>query len=305
MFVTLPPDHAERMARARLSLDGLSVGDAFGEMFFDPNLVKAIFEERRVVPKSPWPYTDDTEMALGIMNVLEPHGRIDQEELSAVFVRRYHAKPRRGYGATAHEILKKIGRGMSWKKASSTAFNGEGSMGNGAAMRVAPLGAYFADDLERVAAEAKLSAQVTHYHVDGQAGAMAVAVAAAWAWRMRQNINDYPQGELLEAALDYTPKGSTRDGLEKALELPAETKALEAARILGSGQRVTAPDTVSFSLWCADRCLDDYEEAMWTTVAGLGDRDTTCAIVGGIVALAVGQGGIPSAWLMAREPLEI
>ena len=29
----LPTDHQDRMARARLSLDGLSVGDAFGELF--------------------------------------------------------------------------------------------------------------------------------------------------------------------------------------------------------------------------------------------------------------------------------
>jgi ADP-ribosylglycohydrolase len=66
---------------------------------------------------------------------------------------------------------------------------------------------------------------------------------------------------------------------------------------------VTSPDTVPFTLWCADRHLDNFEEAMWTTVAGLGDRDTTCAIVGGIVALAAGPSSIPLDWLAAREPL--
>ena len=29
-------------------------------------------------------------------------------------------------------------------------------------------------------------------------------------------------------------------------------------------------DTVPFSLWCAARCLDHYEEALWATVSGLG-----------------------------------
>jgi ADP-ribosylglycohydrolase len=48
--------------------------------------------------------------------------------------------------------------------------------------------------------------------------------------------------------------------------------------------------------------VSDFEEAMWTTVAGLGDRDTTCAIVGGIVALRVGEAGLPS-WQGRREPL--
>jgi ADP-ribosylglycohydrolase len=60
---------------------------------------------------------------------------------------------------------------------------------------------------------------------------------------------------------------------------------------------------VPFSLWCASRHLDRYEEALWATVSGLGDRDTTCAIVGGIVALRVGAEGLPRDWLARREPL--
>jgi len=43
---------------------------------------------------------------------------------------------------------------------------------------------------------------------------------------------------------------------------------------------------------------------MWQTVSGLGDRDTTCAMVGGIVALSVGQNGLPADWRRRREPLE-
>lgn len=43
---------------------------------------------------------------------------------------------------------------------------------------------------------------------------------------------------------------------------------------------------------------------MWTTVAGLGDRDTTCAIVGGIVVLASGTESIPEPWRDACEPID-
>jgi ADP-ribosylglycohydrolase len=67
--------------------------------------------------------------------------------------------------------------------------------------------------------------------------------------------------------------------------------------------KVSAQDTVPFCLWCAAKHLDNYEEALWATVSGLGDRDTTCAIVGGIVACYTGAEGIPSNWLAAREPL--
>ena len=54
-------------------------------------------------------------------------------------------------------------------------------------MRVAPLGAYFADDLEMVRAQAVLAAEVTHAHPEGIAGAVAVALAAAWACRLRES----------------------------------------------------------------------------------------------------------------------
>ena len=66
---------------------------------------------------------------------------------------------------------------------------------------------------------------------------------------------------------------------------------------------MTAPDTVPFALWCAARHLSNYEAALWATVSGLGDRDTTCAIVGGIVVMYAGVESIPSEWLEHREQI--
>ena len=72
---------------------------------------------------------------------------------------------------------------------------------------------------------------------------------------------------------------------------------------VGNGSKVSAQDTVPFALWCAARHLDDYAGAMWSTLSVGGDIDTNCAIVGGIVSLAVGREGIPSDWLWFREAL--
>src|SRR6185436_6053936 len=113
---------------------------------------------------------DDTEMALSIAEVLALFGRIDQDELAQLFARRYRLDPMRGYGATAHTILSEIGYGTPWRKAAASAFGGQGSMGNGGAMRVAPVGAYFADDFDAVVREARASAEVTHANPDAQAG---------------------------------------------------------------------------------------------------------------------------------------
>ncbi|HET6881018.1 MAG TPA: ADP-ribosylglycohydrolase family protein [Pirellulales bacterium] len=284
------------------SLDGLSIGDAFGEQFFYvPNVESMI--ERRALAKGPWRYTDDTEMALAIVEVLDRFGDINQDELAAVFARRYAADPSRGYGATAHDVLATIGSGTHWRKAAGWAFGGEGSMGNGGAMRVGPLGAYWADDWDAVVEQARASAEVTHAHAEGQAGAIAVAVAAAWATRRGAGAVAGTVSDLFEAVLKNTPKGATLRGLKYAAKLPLSTAVHDAVTILGNGSNVTAPDTVPFAIWCAARHIDDYEEALWATVSGLGDCDTTCAIVGSIVALACGPAGIPPEWRASREPL--
>lgn len=285
------------MDRIALSLEGLSVGDAFGETFFgETELIRARIADRATRPGR-WGWTDDTAMALSIVEVLRAHGGIDQDALARAFAARYSAQPDRGYGGTAHGILQAIGRGVPWAVASSRVFDGQGSMGNGGAMRAAPIGAFFADDLDAVVKHARASAEPTHAHLDGQAGAIAVAVAAALAARKTNGA------ELLERVVAHTPNGATRDGLEKATQLPFSYDVRTAVAALGNGSQVISSDTVPFALWCAARHLDDYEAAMWTTVSGLGDRDTTCAIAGGVVALAVGIDGIPAGWRAAREDL--
>jgi ADP-ribosylglycohydrolase len=298
----LPEDHAGRVERARTSLEGLSVGDAFGECFFCPGAQRLI--STRTLPVKPWHYTDDTVMALSIVETLGQHGRIDCDTLARRFAQRYRHEPARGYGAMAHRILSEIGAGVRWPEAAGQAFGGEGSMGNGGAMRAGPVGGYFADDFAAVVENARASAQVTHAHPDGQAGAIAVAAAAAQAWRMRGAKAKESRSTILEAAIEHTPQGKTREGLVVASKLSPDEPVEGAAEVLGNGSMVVSYDTVPFALWCAARHLDSYEEALWTTVSGLGDRDTTCAIVGSIVALAVGREGIPEAWIRAREPLD-
>ncbi len=274
---------------ALLSLEGLSVGDAFGEIFFFRS------PSRHDLPEGPWQWTDDTHMALSIVEVLKNSGRIDQDALAMAFAERFMEEPWRGYAGGAKKLLTRIAVGEDWHTAASLLFGG-GSYGNGGAMRAAPIGGFFRGDPERAAGEARLSAMITHAHPEGQAGAMAVAAAAAIACR-----SDRPSGRnFLREVLDFVPEGLTRKGIEAALHIPGEDLA-SAVETLGTGSYVSAQDTVPFCLWSAANHLDDFEEAMWWTVSGLGDRDTTCAIVGGIVALS--SRAVPSEWVRKREPL--
>jgi ADP-ribosylglycohydrolase len=290
--------------RSRLALEGLSIGDAFGQRFFvSPGVIESLLAAR-AFPASPWCWTDDTAMALSVHEVLAAHGKIDRDALAALFAARYRLDPLRGYGGMAHAILQAIGEGTHWSEAAGQAFGGQGSMGNGSAMRVAPVGGYFADDLEQVVIHAKASAEPTHAHRDAEAGAVAVAIAGAIAWQMGSGVRARSAAVLLQEVSARTPAGPTRDGVERAAALALDLDPRGAVDALGNGSQVICSDTVPFSAWCAARHLDDFEEALWTTVSGLGDRDTTCAIVGGIVSLCVGSAGIPEAFASAREPLD-
>lgn len=103
--------------------------------------------------------------------------------------------------------------------------------------------------------------------------------------------------------LAHVAEGEVHSRLRRARDLSDRAPVQTAVAMLGNGTGLSAQDTVPFALWCAAQHLDDYETALWLTVSGLGDRDTTCAIVGGIVACGVGTEGIPTAWLEASEPL--
>jgi ADP-ribosylglycohydrolase len=195
-------------------------------------------------------------MACSVYRVLADHGTIDQDALAADFAGRHDFD--RGYGPATNRMLRLVREGGDWRTLSAELFDGKGSWGNGAAMRVAPLGAWFADDL--------------------------------------------PSGHFLDRISEHVPASMVRDGIAEARQLLTISDPALAGQMLGNGRQVTAHDTVPFTLWVAARQRHDYEAAVWTTAVAGGDVDTTCAIVGGIVAVAEGI-HLPPQWRRRCEPL--
>ncbi|WP_073927597.1 ADP-ribosylglycohydrolase family protein [Streptomyces sp. CB03911] len=295
--MTLPTESDATTDPALDSLHGLAVGDALGAQFFVPGTGALL--AARTAPPGPWPWTDDTETACSVHAAHRERGSIDTFDLTHAFARRHDFD--RGYGPAANRLLRLIREGGDPKRLAAELFDGQGSYGNGAAMRVAPLGAAFAHDPAAAVGPAADSAVITHTHPQAVAGAIAVAVAAAHAARARTEPTT--PAALLTAVRDLTPPGAVREGVGEALGLLAEPDLRAAARVLGNGSRVSAADTVPYALWCAARRLGDYPGALWDAIAAGGDVDTTAAITGGIVAARTGTAGIPAGWLAACEPL--
>ncbi len=288
------------LRRARLALEGLSVGDAFGERFFrDIPVAERMIAERTLPPETTWFYTDDTEMALSVYFLLKTYGELDQDLLAFEFCERHDQG--RGYGSGMHRYVSRVRTGEDWRAVARNLFDGSGSFGNGGAMRVAPVGAFYADNLDLTVEQAARSAEVTHAHPEAVAGAVAVAVAAALAWRFHGKLMN--PGEFLDLVSERTPPGEVKQGILNARDMADSDSVDYAVSRLGNGTAISAADTVPFALWCAAKTLDSFEDAMWLTVSGFGDRDTTCAIVGGIVALSAKPESLPDEWVAQRERL--
>lgn len=279
---------SDRLERAYHSLQGLFIGDAYG------NHHAANQNKRRA---EVWQYSDDTLMALSIVSNLRQFGTINQDALAESFANRRDAN--RGYGQAVTELLKRLNAGTDWKVAAYELFDGVGSYGNGAAMRVAPLGACFADDLALVVEQARFSSEVTHAHPEGVSGAIAVAVAASIA-----SYSDIRSPtEFLEEVIRHMPVSDVRHRLEIASKIPSQTSFSKVAAELGNGRPSIAQRTVPFALWAAAHNVHDYKRAIEQTASVGGDVDTNCAIVGGIVVMSTGVESIPAEWLSRCEPL--
>lgn len=294
----------DRLNLARQSLLGLSIGDAFGETFFGPEAEILDRIQQRKLQEGDWLFTDDTVMGIGVYNILAKNGNINQDELAKEFADNYLLDDYRGYGGTAHSILRAIAAGQHWKEVSSAVFDGMGSMGNGAAMRSGPLGAYFYDNVEKVVEQATLAAEITHAHHEAIAGAVAVALAACICTKEKLKKEPLAMQQFFDFVVANTPESDIKYKLKKAATLPASYDIRTIVSILGNGTQLTAQDTVPFALWCAANYLTDFEEAIWTAVSGLGDRDTISAIVGSIVILSAPEHTVPKQWIAQTERVD-
>lgn len=226
-------------------------------------------------------YTDDTQMMIGVAETLAEHGRIVEESLCQAFATNYH--PERGYGQGARLVLEALATGGDWRELTNNHFPG-GSFGNGAAMRAAPIGLMFCDDLDRVAEEARLSALPTHVHPLGIEGAQLLAVAVALAVR--------------ESPLDR--KAFYRELRQRARTEEFRWHLAVAARlrpgdsVSGLGNSLEAHRSVVTAIACFTGSPSRYEDVIARAISQGNDTDTLAAMAGALSGAHLGVSAIPA-----------
>ncbi len=279
---------------------GSALGDAIGELAFShPGRERLEAEAGR---RETLRYTDDTAMAMGLAESLRACRGLDPEDLCRTFAQNFFREPWRGYAMGPPAIFERVRQeGVSCAEAAAALFGGEGSLGNGAAMRVAPLGLFFrrAEDLYERAA---LSARATHAHPVGVDGAALIARAAARAVSLEPGEGFSPLAFAEDlAAFARTPEMREKMRLLREL-LAGGAPSGHAAGRLGRG--VEAHLSVPYAIFAFLRSPDSFEECLMGAVLHGGDRDTLGAMACALSGAYLGIEAIPERWRARLENRE-
>lgn len=212
-------------------------------------------------------FTDDT-----IMTIATARALLGDRDYRREYLRlgQEYTAPKGGYGAGFASWLREGGPGP---------YN---SWGNGAAMRVGPIGWAFST-LAETLAEAKRSAMVTHSHPEGVKGAQATA-AAIWLAR----------------------HGKTKDEIRRAIsgdfdyDLARTVEKIRWNYAFNESCQGTVPEALIAFL-----DSHDFESAIRNAISLGGDADTLGCITGSIAEAFYRE--IPDEWrqaALARIPPE-
>jgi poly(ADP-ribose) glycohydrolase ARH3 len=276
---------------------GTFLGDAFGRPIegtgIEDNRLPGWVERRRR-SSDPLGYSDDTEMMIFVAESILECGRVDADYLLHWMAT--HHEPARGYGKGTRAAFAAAARGVPATEAAFVSWP-QGSKGNGAAVRVAPIACVYVHDESSLATAAATSANVTH--ADPGAVDAAVVMARAIAALLRAPERAAPVATSFIAQLQPTDRElATRLALVPWL-VEQRASALAAVAALGNG--ILAIESVPLALFCFLRWGSDFESAVVQTALCGGDVDSIAAMNGALSGALVGAAGLPAQWLTRAE----
>lgn len=288
---------AARSTQYTGTIVGLAVGDALGYVpefmrraeileQFGPNGVTDFVAGRHPAGY----FTDDTQMSIAVANALLAAGKDGIDPLMEAMAREFvewaeSPDNDRAPGNTCMRGCANLARGVHWRSAGVA-----GSKGCGSAMRVAPIGMYYAD-LDQVAEVARASSILTHGHDAAIAGAAAAAIGVRMALDGFGAEQIYE--EIMKRCADESAEFAACFGkIPHLIDRPVE----QVLSRNGLGEGWVAEEAVASAMWCFLKAPDDYRAAVLLAVNTDGDSDSLAAITGSFLGARLGIEAIPEEW---------
>jgi len=280
------------------SLLGAAMGDAIGASWEGRRMASEGEIELIARNSRPLSYTDDTHMTIGLAESLIECQGFNGKHMAERFIDNYSKEPWRGYGPGPPRVFGLIKGGMAWDEAAGHIYKG-GSFGNGAAMRIAPVGLLFWNDHARLKEVAHLSSLITHSRILGIEGATLQAMAIALA--IAEDPDDPLNTESFTShLLDFATEDVYRTkiaGFDILLGHPCDRQRV--INQLGHGIEAFNPvPTAIFSFLAHPQ---DFASTVTYAVSLGGDTDTIGSMAGAISGAYLGADGLPSGWLGRLE----
>lgn len=290
----VPPDRRRESARGALL--GTAIGDAMGRPAERRHASELRERADTFRDFQRWhgyragpvgTLTDDTQLTMCVArSILATGGRVDPADLAGRF--EAWLLTGRGKGRTCVAAVGELRSGVPWWRA------GQRSAGNGAAMRVAPIGIAQGADTAALCTDAAVSAVITH------ADPMAVAAAVGHAWLIARLAAVGPAHpdptELVEdlaAAVSVIedPGAPERDWERRPGKTGTPVRLADRLREIPDllGEPVESVfdhlyngafvlETLPAALWCFLRYIENPEEGVVTAVLGGHDADTIASM---------------------------
>lgn len=271
---------------------GLSLADALGAKHEGGVIGGMLWSVLSLRRPGVLQWTDDTLMATGTAESLLACGELDEDDLARRWAE--DCTWARGYGAGALAMLRRVAQGEDWRAARHAVFP-DGSFGNGAAMRAAPLALFFGEDPQRMEEATRRASAITHAHPLGIEGGVLIAHATQQALHGTVDVAD------LSARCEHDEFRSRLERVPGLLEQDPGKR--EVVRALGN--KIVAHESAVTAVYAYLRCREQSFEDLVAYVVSLGgDTDTIGAMAGGIWGAEHGEAALPAALLARLEDRE-
>lgn len=317
--------------RFRGAMVGAVVGDCLGSPVeckfwrgISKTKVDSIFENyRQEKTQEKYTYTDDTAMARQIADSLISNKSVNPTNLAERFVHEYYKEPFRGYGQSVVEVFRKLKKSQCEDpyQPASEQFDGSGSYGNGAAMRVHPIGLFFhANPLSELTENAESSAKITHTHPDAILGAMLQSASVGLALQSSKPHDIRKQ--LSQLAKEMSSQLGIQEETEfvdriNLMEQLLHDKEMDSEKLVDAlGNDVSAVGSVPASLYsfflvseangfpASEEKESPFERVLQTALLFGGDTDTICSMAGAIAGGYYGISSIPGYMTRSCEGID-